>query len=195
MSLYRHQSVYWHRGTTVGRAMPNPVVLGRKFCARCGRWRHACDFSPDAKNARSGLSSYCQACVRMQHRERRARRTHEQIERDREYQRFWHEVKRRRAGVEARRSRRSTVVDEPEWVYLPVDPLREVLADVADDEWTTLARKAGVETRTIQRLRFKHAHVRLDVADRLIVARGLTLEMVYRDVPLIRDISHPRVAA
>ncbi len=32
----------------------NPIVLGRKFCAECGRWRQVNDFSP-AKRRGGGL--------------------------------------------------------------------------------------------------------------------------------------------
>jgi hypothetical protein len=46
---------------------PNPVVLGRKFCTHCGRWRYIHDFYARKweDGVPSGFSSYCQTCLRV----------------------------------------------------------------------------------------------------------------------------------
>lgn len=76
----------------------NPVVCGRKFCARCGRWRHAVDFSPHGRRGATRLNSRCRTCVRLTHAEASQR----ERERRREYSRLWAERDRRARGVPTR---------------------------------------------------------------------------------------------
>jgi hypothetical protein len=76
----------------------NPIVCGRKFCRRCGRWRHIVDFSPHSRGPKLHLSARCQTCVRIGMRER----TPEQVEKRREYERIYLERRRREAGVPER---------------------------------------------------------------------------------------------
>ena len=46
----------------------NNVVLGRKFCNRCGKWRHICDFPSKQKQGKDSEKTYiqnvCYACKR-----------------------------------------------------------------------------------------------------------------------------------
>jgi hypothetical protein len=185
VSNYYRTSVYGHRGSVIKRGVPNPVVCGRKFCCHCGRWRHVCDFRPNSRNTRSGLTSLCETCMRTKSREQRARITAKQRARVREYQRLWHYVRRREAGIPERDFKnRHTVIDSPEMVFLPREPLLAALAEV--DDWEALARRAGVPARMVFRIRTDtQAHVRLDVADKLAYALGWPLEVIYHGVDTV----------
>jgi hypothetical protein len=198
MTAYRNQADYWHRGTRLTTGLPNPIVLGRKFCARCGHWRHVCDFAPRSRNTGSGLDSYCRACNRMMNREAYARQTPEQRERQREYWRIWREAKARAAGVPRSKGKRHTVIDRPEYRFLPAAPLVErIQYDLAHPEPGTmtgdpgfgiegLAARAGVPARSIDRLlRGESKHVRLDLADKLCFGLGVPLYLVFGEEPLI----------
>jgi hypothetical protein len=185
VSNYYRTSVYGHRGSVIKRGVPNPVVCGRKFCCYCGRWRHVCDFRPNSRNTRSGLTSLCVTCMRIKSRQQRARITAKQKEQRREYQRLWHYMRRREAGVPERNFKnRHTVIDKAEALYLPSGPLAAALAMTG--EWETLARRAGVPSRTIFRMRSGEGqYVRLDVADKVATALGWPLEVIYHGVPSI----------
>jgi transcriptional regulator with XRE-family HTH domain len=179
---YIRQANYWHRGSTLGMGRPNPVICGRKFCARCGRWRHVVDFRP-RRDAKTGLTSYCDTCLRVVGRETRAARTLEQRERNREYQRIWGEGKRRRVGI---RRREEVLAKRPlrtERILLPIEPLVALLAPYRDDgELTTLARRAGVGERSLGRLLSGESmRVRIDLADKLAVALGVPSALIWRD--------------
>lgn len=168
----------------IGRSQPNPIVCGHRFCAICGRWRHVCDFSPNDRNTRSGLNSYCRACVCIKHRERRARRTEEQLKLDREYQRIWCEAKRREAGIQPRVLKRPTVIDQVERILLPREPLLYALAGYLEDGNTILdlERESGIPGKTIRRLiTGESERARIDVADKLAMAFGLHLSLLYPD--------------
>jgi hypothetical protein len=189
-------SDYWHRGSTVHRGMRNPIVLGRKFCAGCGHWRHVCDFRPRPRNTGSGLASRCRACERISNRQIYARRSSEVRARYNEYHRIWSEVQRRQTGIPPRSSGRRSVVDRAEYRFLPagllVAEVHRYLAHpppgmgIADLGYGLegLGRRAGVPARSITRLlRGESRHVRIDLADKLCVALGLTLALVYGDTP------------
>jgi ribosome-binding protein aMBF1 (putative translation factor) len=179
VSRYHDQRDYGHRATRVGTGVPNPIVLGRKFCSRCGHWRHACDFAPRWRNTGSGLSSQCRACTRIMNRESYARRTPEQRDRANEYHRIWSEVQRRRAGKPARTANRPSVVDRPERILLDPAPLIAALRRYEYSQ-VELAARAGIRPRAIYRITHGESkHVRVDVADKLAVALGLPLEVIY----------------
>jgi hypothetical protein len=180
------------RRTTISRGVPNRIVLGRKFCARCGHWRHACDFRPEPANA-SGLRSYCAACDRIRRREAWASATPEQRQLVTEYRRIWAEVNRRKQGVPVRNfQNRRTVVDRTEYVFLPRDPL-VALIESANVEIETLARSASVPQKTIARWRTgESGTVRLDCADRVALALGVPLWALYGDTPLIHGTNGTR---
>jgi hypothetical protein len=162
-----------------GRA-PIEIVLGRRFCIGCGRWRHLCDFGHMQREGRgSAMRSRCRACSRIQARRYRERRTARQRELQREYQRIWQEVQRRRRGIAPRRyENRRTVIDRPEYVFLPVEPIRALLAE-RFGEWRTIAAATGLTERALHRLLHEHRHVRLDVADRIAGALGEPLGLLY----------------
>jgi DNA-binding Xre family transcriptional regulator len=108
--------------------------------------------------------------------------TPEQRENQREYQRIWSEGKRRRQGTPVTLENRKRVTDRPEYVYLDTGPLlREIDRLIeADGELQDLATMSGVSERAIYRLRSGESrHVRIDNADKLAVALGLTLELIY----------------
>jgi ribosome-binding protein aMBF1 (putative translation factor) len=160
---------------------PN-VVLGRKFCPDCGRWRHLCDF-PHRRDEEP--YSYCTHCS--WHRVKRYRETSPiALERKRESERFGQERRRREAGVPVRVFRnRRTVVDRPERVFFEPDPLVKRLKQ--EDSIEELARRAGLHDKTIRRiLSGESKHVRIDVADKLASGLGLTLFLVYGDQELVR---------
>ena len=172
-----------------GRLLPrtDDIVCGRKFCAGCGHWRHVCDFGY-IRGRR--LRGRCRACWRAQHREESLNYSEEQLERAREYQRFWHDAKRRAAGIPPRNFRnRRSIIDRPEYVMLDPAPL---LAEMAhfyraqlnnghpDYSWEALAITAGVPARSLYRLRTGESrHVRVDLADRIAVAIGIPLSLIY----------------
>lgn len=146
-----------------------------------------CDFRECRRNSRSGLTSLCTACMRLAAKARRARRTQKEIVKWREYQRLWYYVKRREAGVPERQFKnRHTVVDKKERLFLPLPPLQEAMSTV--DDWEALARRAGVPAKTVHRLRIGESkHVRIDVADKLALALGWPLEVLYQGVASVDD--------
>lgn len=179
--------------TGLRSGQPNPVVCGRKFCSKCGRWRLvAIDFDIQRTNG-NRLRSWCRTCQRLVNREVRARRTEKQRELRREYQRIWMEARRRKQGVPPRRfdyspdnpRRRTTPIDRVERVLLPREPLvREIDWWLSEGEHSVvmLVRISGVQERVINRIRSgEHSRVRLDVADRLLVAMRVPLALVYPD--------------
>lgn len=172
---------YWELRTRSGAGpYGNPITLGRKFCAECGRWRQAIDFAPQRGTPRAR----CRVCVRALARDRWRKRTAEEIARSREYGRIWHEAQRRLAGVPPRQWNRQTVIDKLEYVYLPLAPLlaeieRQYPGGVGVGD---LAQLAAVPERTIFRLRTGETHrVRLDVADRLAMALSVPLAVLYSE--------------
>ena len=157
------------------------IVLGRKFCLGCGRWRHLCDFGRiRSAGRRHETRSRCYTCSRRQARYYRESRTPEQRALEREYQRFWAEAKRREQGLAPRRWDRRTVIDRTERVLLPVDPIRQLLMEHFG-EWRELARLTEISERTISRLAYEQAHVRIDIADRIALALGEPLGLLYLD--------------
>lgn len=181
------------------KGRPNPVVCGRRFCARCGRWRLvATEFHlyPNGK-----FHSICRTCKRIANRRDQQARTEEQRELVREYQRFWQEVRRRAAGIPPRRfnyssenrRRRVTVVDRRERVLLPRQPILDEIERWLQSnlpEWRrdpersveNLAALAGLDPRTINRIQNGESqHVSLDVADKLAMALDVPLALIYPD--------------
>jgi hypothetical protein len=152
-------------------------VCGRKFCTGCGRWRLLVDFQP--LRTRGGVRSRCAACHRSEARAAHARRTAEQRRLRREYDRIWHDAKRRRDGVPVRICRRRSAVDKREGVYLPVAPLLSELK-TWDGSYAELANLAGVPERAIYRFRYGESRrVQIDVADKLAIAMGTTSSLMW----------------
>jgi hypothetical protein len=156
------------------------VVCGRKFCARCGRWRHVCDFERDPRNRTSGLYSWCRACHRIWKRERYARRTPAERELINEYRRIWNEVQRRRAGIPPRNWRTLRPLPPRDQGEL-LDPAPLLTAMKRwDGSQRALARKSGVPPRQLYRIESGESRrVQLNVADRLALALGIPLELLY----------------
>jgi hypothetical protein len=104
----------------------------------------------------------------------------EQREIVREYWRIYRNAKRHEAGAKPRAFRdRKTVVDRPEYVFLSLPPLVDEL-DRLNGDLGMIAKRAGVPERTILRLRTGESQrVRIDVADKLAVAMGIPLELLY----------------
>ena len=172
------------RGGNPTRTTPrNPIVCGRKFCAQCGRWRHVVDFQRERRNTGSGgLRSYCRTCSEIKRRTRMAdARRRQEL---REYQRIWADARRRQAGVPIRNFKhRRSVIDRPERVLLPLEPLLQALVQVPETELDALARRAGLTPRTIYRYRHGESqHVRIDVADKLAVAMGTTSSLIWGEM-------------
>lgn len=183
------------------------VVCGRKHCASCGRWRHLVDFHPVRRANRIYADAYCRACRRVRKRNDYAKRRldREWMERKREYYRFWTEVRRRRAGIPPRTLKHRPVPDDPPWRHpdggyvrrrVPTAPLVPVvelwLREYAAEHPAAvngrrgvmaLARRASVPERRINGvLRLETATTHYVVADRLAVAMGLTLTLIYPDL-------------
>lgn len=184
-----------YRGSAKRRD-PNPIVLGRKFCPRCGRWRYVVDFgvAPNGK-----VRVYCTVCQNRSNAASAARVMADPARRERhlEYQRIWHEAKRRANGVPVRayndsptnKKRRRRVVDRVEFLFLDAAPLVREL-DKREGEFVTLARKSKVSERSITRIRHENRFVRIDVADKLAHAMGIPLETIYNGAVAIHDIWH-----
>lgn len=154
---------------------PNPVVCGRKFCAKCGRWRLAMDFDVQRSPGRPDrLRSWCRTCQRISLRRYPA--TKRQRELRREYQRIWQEVQRRRAGVPPRHWRFPRPLPQNDnGRFLDPSPLVAELAQW-DGTQKALAAAAGVPPRAIYRIESGECRqVRLDTADRLALALGRSL--------------------
>lgn len=176
---------------------PNPIVCGRKFCSKCGRWRLISDFDLLKSKDRIGcLRAWCQACQRISNRESQARQTEEQRERRREYQRIWYDAKRREAGIPRRNfnynstrtngdgtlRRRKTKIDTIERILLEPDPIVKLIEDQLESDLTylDLERMTGIHERQIRRLTTgESARVRVDVADRIAHALGVPLATLY----------------
>jgi len=159
------------------------IVLGRKFCSGCGRWRHLCDFPPDGRKSTAhrayGPIPRCRTCSRICRRWYVYHETPAQRANRRERHRFYKEGERRRAGVPVSTARRPTVVDRPEFVFLDRGPLVRELRRF-EGEWSEIARRSGVPPRSITRLlNDGGAYVRIDTADKLAVAMRLTLSLIY----------------
>jgi hypothetical protein len=173
----------WSGLRTSGGRKRDLIVCGRKYCTGCGRWRLLVDFG----RQRGRFRSRCRTCHNASERERHLALSDEQRERWREYQRIWHEAKRREAGVPERDYDKRSPVDVPERVFLERAPLIAELR-LRNGEYRMIAQRSGVPARTITRLlndggRF----VRLDVADKLAVALGVPLAVVYGgEIPTVR---------
>ena len=173
----------------IRRGGANPIACGRKFCASCGRWRLLVEFHRAYDGRDGGVHSYCETCYRRSQRKAYHARTEEQRELRREYDRFWTEAQRRKRGAPVRRFQtRSTVVDKVERILLDTGPLlREMECHILERQdqgeqfgWATLARQAGTSERALSRLRTgQSAHVRLELADRIAVAMGVPLALLY----------------
>ena len=115
--------------------------------------------------------------------------TPEQRDRDREYFRIWEEAKRRERGIPPRRFRHrqgNVIVG----IARPIRTCRSSLLVATVEQVVVpdveLGRKAGVPPRSIYRLRKAEVgHVRLDLADRLAVALGVPLPVIYGDTPTV----------
>lgn len=172
-----------YSGLRQGR--PNPIVCGRKFCPKCGRWRLIVYFRMQRTVGRpERLRPWCETCDRIGNRQTKANRTEKQLELAREYQRFWTEVKRRQAGIPPRQMEKKPLPIER--IFLEPAPLLRAMgfwADAqSDPSWKALARRAGLQPRAIWRLQHGESkHVRIDVADKLAVAIGVPLSVIYPD--------------
>lgn len=170
-----------YHGLRIGAPMAyraNPIVLGRKFCAECGRWRPVHDFSP-AKRRGGGLCSYCRACANRKARAwYHAAHPPEWWELRREYSRIYQQAKRREVGIPE--AKRNGHAPRGRRDFLPVEP---IVAELRfwDGTFEGLARASGVPARTIYRLRHgESVRVEAGVADRLAHALGVPLAIVYR---------------
>ena len=116
---------YWRLNVRGGHR-DNAVVLGRKHCAGCGRWRHAVDFGSLKRPGPvgRGLRPRCHGCTRAYERALSQRMTRRQRANKRERDRIWNEGRRRQRGIPpldpATRAKRTPWVDEGngQWVYV-----------------------------------------------------------------------------
>jgi len=174
---------YWELHTHSGAI---EVVCGRKFCSYCGRWRHLVDFAP----AGDKPHTRCRTCGRIANRYYQANLSPSQLDRRRERGRMAQADKRRRNGVRPQ-ANRVTVIDHIERVYLPSAPLVPMLSDLGDSNRKTLARRADVSERDLRRYAsLESEHIRLDIADRLVMALGASLWEVWGDIPLSHQIRY-----
>ena len=155
----------------------SPIECGRKHCAGCGRWRHVCDFALH----HGVLRARCRTCQRIYQRNWHANATPEQRARIREYLRIWDDAKRRERGARKNNRRRPSVIDQVEGVYLEPTLLVAKLNRHAG-ELDRIAALAGISERQLRRYRNgESARIRIDIADRIAVALGLPLALLYKD--------------
>jgi len=164
-----------------------PVILGRRICRACGRWRSVLDFTPNPKTG--APLPRCQACIRAANRAsyRRMLEDAERHERRKEYSRIYGEARRRAAGVPARQwSSWDRLPDHNRLARLKIEPLAEVvLRELRAATLRELAERSGVpERRIYQVTHYETAFISATVADRLLVACGVSLVSAYPDVPL-----------
>lgn len=173
---------------------PPPVtVAGRRNCSRCTRWRLISDFPPGRAKRRDGtpidppqLSAWCAPCRREDCRRRNRERA---AARDARRQ----ETRARQARAPAialARARRAVASGESLWA----SPFRDwILEEVRSGrwEWKQLAGLAGVDESNLRRVARPETYtVSLDLADRLLLGVGLTLEAVYPwDVPDLGELA------
>lgn len=171
----------------------NPLVGGRKHCTVCGRWRHGIDFFAHRRSPLL-LSSRCKTCARRQSRATRRDPVRGPLRR--EYDRIWREGQRRAAGVPERPGRRSPpdMGRSTGGRMLPTAPLipflkhwMNVYAEThptgTNGHWQGiqgLATASDVpERRLYNILTGRQVRCHYIVADRLAVAVGLSLTLVY----------------
>ena len=169
---------YWELRLHPTHSAAQEIVLGRKFCTGCGRWRLLLDFLPYRRNGRP--MARCEGCQNAARRYLWHNMPPEQRVLVREYWRIYRDAKRRERGAQARvYKNRETVVDRPEYVFLSLPPIVGELERLNGD-LGMIAKRAGVPERTILRLRTGESQrVRIDVADKLAVAMGIPLELLY----------------
>lgn len=172
----------------------NPLVCGRRHCTVCGRWRHGTDFPCSRRRPRLLLAGRCATCARRQGRQ--ARRDPVRGELRREYDRIWHEGRRRAKGIPERPGR-TAPPDPPHSPgnrTLPAAPLHAPLhawmrayavehpsgVNGSLHGIRALARASGVEERLVYNiLSGRQERCHYAVADRLLIAVGLSLTLVY----------------
>lgn len=183
---------------TAARIAAAAPILGRRNCYRCGRWRPVSDFG----HHRGAMAATCMVCVRRANKASKARRTPQQIELRREYERIYREAQRRRNGVPERNWRTRQAPPDPDWngngLSRRVDSaaLRPhvrawINAYAADHGLNGTGQDAGTkalaEASTVAERRIwgilhgEHRKTHYAVADRLCTAMGLTLALIYDD--------------
>ena len=174
----------------IHQGVPNPVVCGRRFCTKCGRWRLVCDFASLHGQPRT----CCSTCQAVKQRVKYRTQTPLQRQLRREYERIYREAQRRRRGVQPRNFRhRRSVIDRVEFVGLPPEPLLAAITSVGLPD-IVLGAAAGVPPRSVYRLRVGESrHVRIDVADKLALAIGVPLWLIYGDTPAVSLATPPQL--
>lgn len=166
---------YWRLHSRNGSA---EIVCGRKFCPACGRWRLLCDYPPESRKG-GRPTARCRACCNIGRNYYYLHETPEQRANRRERHRIFYEGQRRAAGIPVSTAKRRTPIDNREAIYLPIAKLRAELDKLEDGEFGDLARRAGLQERTIYRLRYTNTKVQIDVADKLAVALGTTSQLLF----------------
>jgi len=140
----------------------------------------------DPHQAGMRLFSYCRCCERVRSRQAQANWTAKQRELRREYDRIYKEARRRQAGVPSRGAWHRSLRRHGDGGRLEPGPLLAALwrwhAGSTERSWDALVRASGVPQRTLHRLLHGESrHASLDVADRLAVAVGVPLAILYPD--------------
>lgn len=134
-------------GARRGYATEKPVC-GRKHCNTCGRWRHVLDFTPSRRRHDGVVTTFrpsCRVCT-MRRWQEKNKHSQETMERKREYNRIYHEAKRREAGVRPRNFSKPRATAESSYERIPNAPIREAFLASAMTG-VELARLAGYERK------------------------------------------------
>jgi hypothetical protein len=113
-----------------------------------------------------------------------------------EDQRLAYRLRRERQGFAPKPVSPERYGSPSKWWTLDSEPLAAVLRDVlAEEDTRSLALRAGVDDSLVAKLVRSRERVSVDVADRLLLACGLHLDLVYDDVPTRGGRSPVRASA
>jgi hypothetical protein len=89
----------------------------------------------------------------------------------------------------------TNVINKVEWAFLPSAPIGALLDGLSDDGIMALCARTGLGDRTLRRyVTGDSEHIRLDIADKIVVALGLSLYGVYGDTPIRHNVTNWDVA-
>lgn len=152
--------------------LQSTTVCGRRFCPKCGKWRHLLYFRPRRRNGKEYPNSPCDGCHnRLQKKDRKTMMGNRRARRQ-EYERIHKEALRRRKGVPPRPLliRECAPSGEFKDVSVALPWIEKYLAGRSDlwFEGTT-----GVSARSLYRWRTGDAKtVRAGVLDQVLTRLG-----------------------
>jgi hypothetical protein len=159
---------------------------GRRNCAGCGRWRYLIDYRPyfSKKRNKEYLRKTCEFCCKRKDLDRYYNFSSEQKDRMRERTREYAAARRRREGKPVRdihkRGYGSGRCQENTGYKESLDPL-PLMKEAKRLQWNTerIALEARSDSRRVRDWKSGRARINIDSADRLCLALGTHLTLVY----------------